>query len=73
VIGLSDALNSSSNHLQTDLWTSVRTEDFAEHLKHHMRTNVGVRVPWFVCDTCVSQVLIAVKCAVVGSFVATGV
>jgi hypothetical protein len=25
---------------------------------------VGVRVPWFVCDTCVSQVLIAVKCAV---------
>jgi hypothetical protein len=32
---------------------------------------VGVHVPWFVCDTCVSQVLIAVKCA--GSFVATGV
>jgi hypothetical protein len=34
---------------------------------------VGVRVPWFVCNTCVSQVLIAVKCAVAGSFVATGV
>jgi hypothetical protein len=34
---------------------------------------VGVRVPWFVCDTCVSQVLIAVKCAVAGSFVDTGV
>jgi hypothetical protein len=34
---------------------------------------VGVRVPWFVCDTCVSKVLIAVKCAVAGSFVATGV
>jgi hypothetical protein len=34
---------------------------------------VGVRVPWFVCDTCVSQVLIAVKFAVAGSFVATGV
>jgi hypothetical protein len=32
-----------------------------------------VRVPWFVSDTCVSQVLIAVKCAVAGSFVATGV
>jgi hypothetical protein len=28
---------------------------------------VGVCVPWFVCDTCVSQVLIAVKCAVAGS------
>jgi hypothetical protein len=26
-----------------------------------------------VCDTCVSQVLIAVKCAVAGSVVATGV
>jgi hypothetical protein len=34
---------------------------------------VGVRVPWFVCDTCVSQVLISVKCALAGSFVATGV
>jgi hypothetical protein len=31
------------------------------------------RVPWFVCDTCVSQVLIAVKCAVAGSLIATGV
>jgi hypothetical protein len=30
---------------------------------------VGVRMPWFVCDTCVSQVLIAVMCAVAGSFV----
>jgi hypothetical protein len=30
------------------------------------RVYVGVRVPWFVCDTCVSQVLIAVKCAVAG-------
>jgi hypothetical protein len=28
---------------------------------------------WFVCDTCVSQVLIAVKCAVAGSLIATGV
>jgi hypothetical protein len=34
---------------------------------------VGVRVPWFVCNSCVSQVLIAVKCAVAGSFVATDV
>jgi hypothetical protein len=34
---------------------------------------VGVRVPWFVCNSCVYQVLIAVKCAVAGSFVATGV
>jgi hypothetical protein len=33
---------------------------------------VGVHVPWFVCDTCVSQDLIAVKCAVAGSFLATG-
>jgi hypothetical protein len=36
------------------------------------RVCVGVRVPWFVCDTCVSQVLIAVKCAVAGSLIATG-
>jgi hypothetical protein len=34
---------------------------------------VCVPVLWFVCDTCVSQVLIVVKCAVAGSFVATGV
>jgi hypothetical protein len=34
---------------------------------------VGVHVSWFVCDTCVSQVLIAVKCAVAGSVVATSV
>jgi hypothetical protein len=34
---------------------------------------VGVRVPWFVCNSCVSQVLIAVKCAVAGSLIATGV
>jgi hypothetical protein len=33
---------------------------------------VGLRVPWFVCDTCVSQVLIAAKGAVAGSFFATG-
>jgi hypothetical protein len=32
---------------------------------------VGMRVPWFVCDTCVSQVLIAVKCAVAGLLIAT--
>jgi hypothetical protein len=29
-------------------------------------------VPWFVCDTCVSQVLTAVKCAVAGSLIASG-
>jgi hypothetical protein len=34
---------------------------------------VGVRVPWFVCDIYVSQVLIAVKSAVAGSLIATGV
>jgi hypothetical protein len=34
---------------------------------------VGVRVPWFVYDTCVSRFLIAVKCAVAGSRIATGV
>jgi hypothetical protein len=34
---------------------------------------MGVRVPWFVCDTCVSQVLIAVKFAVAVSFFATDV
>jgi hypothetical protein len=34
---------------------------------------VSVRVSWFVCNSCVSQVLIAVKCAVAGSLTATGV
>jgi hypothetical protein len=29
---------------------------------------VGVRVPWFVLDTCVSQVLITVKSAPVSDF-----
>jgi len=28
---MSDTLNSSSNYLQTDLWTSIRTEDYSEH------------------------------------------
>jgi hypothetical protein len=37
------------------------------------RMCVGVGVPWFVCNSCVSQVLIAVKCAVAGSLIATGV
>jgi hypothetical protein len=37
------------------------------------RMCVGVRVPWLVCNSCVFQVLIAVKCAVAGSLIATGV
>jgi hypothetical protein len=32
---------------------------------------MGVCVPWFVCDNCVSQVLIAVNFAVAGSLIAT--
>jgi hypothetical protein len=34
---------------------------------------VCVPVPWFVCDTCVSPVSIAVNCAVAGSLIVTGV
>jgi hypothetical protein len=34
---------------------------------------VAVLVPLFVCDTCVSQFVISVKCTVAGSLIATGV
>jgi len=32
VVGISDTLISSSNHLQTDSWTVIRTEDCSEYL-----------------------------------------
>jgi hypothetical protein len=38
-----------------------------------LRVCVGVRVPWFVCISCFLGFLWAVKCAVAGSLIATGV
>jgi hypothetical protein len=39
----------------------------------HTHTHLETLEARFVCNSCVSQVLIAVKCAVAGSLIATGV
>jgi len=66
MVGMSNTLNSSSDYLQTGLWTSIRIEDGSKHLltslKHHMKMlNLLYSLNWSTYTTMMNLGLISKK------------
>jgi hypothetical protein len=61
-----------NTHVQNSHKCQLLTTEPITWVHTHIKLEAS-QTPWFACDICVSKVLIGVKCAVAGSFVATGV